>query len=326
MSAPVTALDAIVEELQQTTKLLVTTHENPDGDALGSLLAFDEMMRSLGKDSIMFMSAKNFPLPHEYQHLPLQDVRNEPPPDMEERTAVFLDCGNIDRMPVDFLQREGQHILNIDHHHDNTRFGTVNLVVGDASCTAEILWELSKELRVEITRSMAEALYIALITDTGRFMYENTGARAHLMAAELIEAGVDVAAVYRRLYQDLPFPRLQLLARALAGVRRYDNGRLTVAHLSRGDFGETGALESDSEGVVDHLRSVEGTAVAALIRDLVDRNGRKVSLRSTDGAVDVSVIARSLGGGGHRQAAGATTELPLEDLIDHIRAGVTEQL
>jgi bifunctional oligoribonuclease and PAP phosphatase NrnA len=326
VSAPVTALDAIVEELQQTTKLLVTTHENPDGDALGSLLAFDEMMRSLGKDSIMFMSAKNFPLPHEYQHLPLQDVRNEPPPDMEERTAVFLDCGNIDRMPVDFLQREGQHIPNIDHHHDNTRFGTVNLVVGDASCTAEILWELSKDLRVEITRSMAEALYIALITDTGRFMYENTGARAHLMAAELIEAGVDVAAVYRRLYQDLPFPRLQLLARALAGVRRYDNGRLTVAHLSRGDFGETGALESDSEGVVDHLRSVEGTAVAALIRDLVDRNGRKVSLRSTDGAVDVSVIARSLGGGGHRQAAGATTELPLEDLIDHIRAGVTEQL
>jgi phosphoesterase RecJ-like protein len=326
VSAPVTALDAIVEELQQTTKLLVTTHENPDGDALGSLLAFDEMMRALGKDSIMFMSATNFPLPHEYQNLPLQAVRNDPPPDMEERTAVFLDCGNIDRMPVDFLQREGQHIVNIDHHHDNTRFGTVNLVVGDASCTAEILWELSKELGVEITPSMAEALYIALITDTGRFMYENTGARAHLMAAELIEAGVDVAAVYRRLYQDLPFPRLQLLARALAGVRRYDGGRLTVAHLSRGDFGETGALESDSEGVVDHLRSVEGTAVAALIRDLVDRNARKVSLRSTDGAVDVSVIARSLGGGGHRQAAGATTELPLEQLIEHIRAGVAEQL
>jgi phosphoesterase RecJ-like protein len=326
VSASATALDAIVEELQQATKLLVTTHENPDGDALGSLLAFDEMMRALGKDTIMFMSATNFPLPHEYQHLPLDTVVNEPPPDMEERTAVFLDCGNIDRMPVDFLQREGQHILNIDHHHDNTRFGTVNLVVGDASCTAEILWELARELGVEITRSMAEALYIALITDTGRFMYENTGARAHLMAADLIDAGVDVAAVYRRLYQDLPFPRLQLLARALAGVRRYDNGRLTVAHLGRADFGETGALESDSEGVVDHLRSVEGTAVAVLIRDLVDREGRKVSLRSTDGTVDVSVIARSLGGGGHRQAAGATTDLPLEQLIDHIRAGVTEQL
>jgi len=326
MTTPVTALDAIVEELQQAGKMLITTHENPDGDALGSLLAFDEMMRALGKDTVMFMSASNFPLPHEYQNLPLDGVRNEPPADMDERIAVFLDCGNIDRMPVDFLQREGQHIVNIDHHHDNTQFGTVNLVVGDASCTAEILWELAHALGVEITRSMAEALYIALITDTGRFMYENTGSRAHLMAADLIEAGVDVAGVYRRLYQDLPFPRLQLLARALAGVRRIDDGQLTVAHLSRGDFGETGAIESDSEGVVDHLRSVEHTKVAALIRELLDRDGRKVSLRSTDGQVDVSVIARSLGGGGHRQAAGATTDMPLERLIDHIRAGVAEQL
>jgi phosphoesterase RecJ-like protein len=229
-------------------------------------------------------------------------------------------------MPVDFLQREGQHILNIDHHHDNTNFGTVNLVVGDASCTAEILWQLAGELGVEITPTMAEALYIALITDTGRFMYENTGARAHQMAADLIEAGVDVAGVYRQLYQDLPFPRLQLLARALNGVQRLDDGRVTVAHLTRADFGETGAIESDSEGVVDHLRAVEQTKVAVLIRELLDREGRKVSLRSTDGTVDVSVIARSLGGGGHRQAAGATTEVPLEALIEQIRAAVAEQL
>src|SRR3954464_6713299 len=100
MSTPVTALDAIVEDLQQATKLLVTTHENPDGDALGSLLAFNEMMEALGKDSVMFMSAKNFPLPHECQELPIEAVQNEPPPDMDERIAVFLDCGNIDRMPV----------------------------------------------------------------------------------------------------------------------------------------------------------------------------------------------------------------------------------
>jgi phosphoesterase RecJ-like protein len=326
MSAPVTALDAVVEELQRAGKMLITTHENPDGDALGSLLAFDAMMRALGKDTVMFMSASNFPLPHEYQNLPLDGVQNEPPADMDERMAVFLDCGNIDRMPVDFLQRDGQHIVNIDHHHDNTNFGTVNLVVGDASCTAEILWELAHALGVEITPSMAEALYIALITDTGRFMYENTGARAHTMAAELIDAGVDVAGVYRRLYQDLPFPRLQLLARALAGVRRFDDGRLTVAHLSRGDFGETGAIESDSEGVVDHLRAVEDTKVAVLIRELLDKDGRKVSLRSTDGQVDVSAIARSLGGGGHRQAAGATTTMPLAQLIEHIRSGVADQL
>src|SRR6476646_5881871 len=242
-------MEEIVEELQQAQKMLITTHENPDGDALGSLLAFDEMMRALGKDTVMFMSESNFPLPHEYQHLPLERVRHLPPEDMDERIAVFLDCGNIDRMPVDFLHRDGQHILNIDHHHDNTRFGNVTLVVGAASCTAESRWELAKELGVELTRTMAECLYIALITDTGRFMYENTGARAHLMAADLIDAGVDVAGVYRQLYQELPFPRLQLLARALASVKRYDDGRLTVTHLKRGDFGETGAIESDSEGV-----------------------------------------------------------------------------
>ncbi|MEY2405186.1 MAG: bifunctional oligoribonuclease and phosphatase NrnA [Acidimicrobiaceae bacterium] len=326
MSTPTTALDEVVEELQQATRLIVTTHENPDGDALGSLLAFDEMMRALGKDSIMFMSAKNFPLPHEYQHLPLDAVRNEPPDDVDERLAVFLDCGNIDRMPVDFLQQEGRQIVNIDHHHDNTRFGTVNLVVADASCTAEILWQLAAELGVEVTPSMADALYVALITDSGRFMYDNTTARSHRMAAELIEAGVDVAAVYRRLYQDLPYPRIQLLARGLARVQRLDDGRLTVAHLTRSDFGETGAIESDSEGIIDHLRSVEHTKVAVLVRELLDRDGRKVSLRASDGSVDVSAIARSLGGGGHRQAAGATSELPLEELIAHIRAGVAEQL
>ena len=325
-STPVTALDAIVEELQQAGKMLVTTHENPDGDALGSLLAFDEMMRALGKDSVMFMSASNFPLPHEYQHLPLDRVQNEPPADMDERIAVFLDCGNIDRMPVDFLHREGQHIVNIDHHHDNTHFGTVNLVVGDASCTAEILWELAHALGVDLTPSMAEALYVALITDTGRFMYENTGPRAHVMAAELIEAGVDVAKIYRQLFQDLPFPRLQLLARALASITRYDEGSITACHLTRGDFGETGAIESDSEGIVDHLRTVEDTKVAVLVRELLDREGRKLSLRSTDGTVDVSVIARSFGGGGHRQAAGATTEMPFDQLIETIRAGVAEQL
>src|SRR6476660_5378593 len=146
------------------------------------------------------------------------------------------------------------------------------------------------------------------------------------MASELIEAGVDVSLVYRQLYQDLPFPRLQLLARALTSVTRYDDGSVTVCHLKRSDFGETGAIESDSEGIVDHLRSVEHTKVAVLVRELLDKEGRKISLRSTDGHVDVSVIARSLGGGGHRQAAGATTKLPFEQLIDHIRAGVADQL
>jgi phosphoesterase RecJ-like protein len=324
-----TDLDQAVEELRQAHKLLLTTHENPDGDALGSLLATHLILQLMGKDSLMFMAAHEFPLPHEYRHMDFNGVLNDPPEDFAERTVVFLDCGNIDRMPVDFLQQADLHILNIDHHHDNTRFGTVNLVVPNASCTAEILFNMSKELGVEITPPIAEALYIALVTDTGRFQYENTTADAHRMAAELIEQGVVVPDVYRRLYEDLPFARLQLLGRALERVTRYDDGALTVAYLTRDDYVQTGSLETDSEGIVDHIRSVEGTKVAALVRDLLsdDRAGvRKVSLRATDGRVDVSRIARAHGGGGHRQAAGFSTELPVEELVERLRVEVGEQL
>jgi phosphoesterase RecJ-like protein len=324
-----TELDQVVGELRQADKLLLTTHENPDGDALGSLLATHHILKLLGKDALMFMAADEFPLPAEYRHMDFNGVLNEPPADMSERTVVFLDCGNIDRMPVDFLQQGDLHILNIDHHHDNTRFGTVNLVLPNASCTAEIVYRIAKEMGVEITPPIGEALYVALVTDTGRFMYENTTPEAHRMAADLIELGVDVHAVYRRLYEDLPFGRLQLLARALGRVSRHDGGALTLTYLTREDYEETGSLETDSEGIVDHIRAVEGTAVAALVRDLLseERAGvRKVSLRSTDGRVDVSRIARAHGGGGHRQAAGFSTELPVDELTERLRVEVGEQL
>jgi bifunctional oligoribonuclease and PAP phosphatase NrnA len=321
--------EQVLQELRQADKLLLTTHENPDGDALGSLLAMHRILEQLGKDSLMYMSPDEFPLPWEYRGFSFEGLVGAPPADVGERTIVFLDCGNIDRMPVDFLQREGLHILNIDHHHDNTRFGTVNLVSPDASCTAEIVWRLSKELEAVITPGIADALYVGLVTDTGRFMYENTSAEAHRMAAELIEAGVQPHQVYRRLWEDLPFRRLQLLQRALASVERHDNGAMTVAHLTKQDYEATGALETDSEGVVDHMRAVEGTRVAVLVRELLseDREGmRKVSLRATDGSVDVSRVARTFGGGGHPQAAGFSTAVPYPELIDRLREQVREQL
>jgi phosphoesterase RecJ-like protein len=324
-----TETDQVIEELRAAEKLLLTTHENPDGDALGSLTGMHWILQQLGKDSVMYMSPEEFPLSHEYRHMVLDGLLGAPPEDIDQRTVVFLDCGNIDRMPVDFLQRDGIHILNIDHHHDNTRFGTVNLVVPEASCTAEIVLELAHELGAEITPLIADALYVGLVTDTGKFMYENTTPAAHRMAAELIDAGVDAHAIYRRLFEELPFRRLLLLSRALQSVARYDDGAITIAAVNRADFEETGALETDSEGVVDHLRAVEGTKVAVLIRELLSdekRGCRKVSLRATDGLVDVSRIARTLGGGGHRQAAGLTTDLVQDELVAILRRQVAEQL
>jgi phosphoesterase RecJ-like protein len=324
-----TEQEQVVSELRAANKLLLTTHENPDGDALGSLLAMHDILTQLGKDSLMYMSPDEFPLPWEYRGLQFDALVGAPPDDVAERTIVFLDCGNIDRMPVDFLQAAGLHILNIDHHHDNTRFGTVNLVCPVASCTAEMVWRIAKELDAEITPKIANSLYVGLVTDTGRFMYENTTPVAHRMAAELIEAGVEPHRVYRQLYEDLPFRRLQLLQRALASVERPDGGALTIAHLTKRDYEDTGALETDSEGVVDHMRAVEGTRVAVLVRELLsdDREGmRKVSLRATDGSVDVSRVARAFGGGGHPQAAGFSTAVPYPELVSQLRAHVREQL
>jgi phosphoesterase RecJ-like protein len=318
-----------IETLREHDKFLLITHERPDGDAVGSLAAMQQVLTALGKDAVAFLTADEFPLPYEYRFIRLDGLVTEPPADLGERIMVFLDCGNVDRTPAAALRNDGRCILNIDHHHDNTRFGTLNHVDPHASCTAEMVWDLMKGLGVPPSQVIAEALYVGVVTDTGRFMYENTGARAHEMAAELIEGGIDVHAIYRRLYEGIPQGKLELLARGLSNVQRYDGGLLTVTHLTLEDYQSTGADESYSEGVVDHLRSVEGTAVAGLVRDLLGNGSspkRKVSLRATDDRIDVSKIARAQGGGGHRRAAGFSTDLDFAELVTFLRGALAEQL
>jgi bifunctional oligoribonuclease and PAP phosphatase NrnA len=320
--------ELVLEHLRGDERFALATHEGPDGDALGSLIAMNELLRALGKDVTMFISPDDLPLPREYRFFELEGCIQEPPADIAERTVVFLDCGNIDRNSASVL-RDGAHLLNIDHHHDNTRFGTINHVQGDASCTAQIVWDLMHGLGLQATPKIAQALYVGLITDTGRFMYENTGPAAHLMAAELIEAGVDVALIYRRLYEGLPTGKLTLMALALSQLERYDSGELTMAALSAADFAQADAEESYSEGIIDQLRALEGTKVAALVRELSsgERKGQhKVSLRATDDDVDVSIIARAQGGGGHRRAAGFSTTLSHDELVDFLRGAIAEQL
>jgi phosphoesterase RecJ-like protein len=325
----VSPLEPIVAAIRETDRFVLCTHEHPDGDALGSLAAMQQLLTAMGKDAISFMAPEEFPLPYEYRGLVLDRLVTVPPEDLDDRTIVFLDCGNIDRNPADVLKRPDGHILNLDHHHDNTMFGTVNHVDPDASSTAEIVWMLLDALGVELSREIAEALYVGLVTDTGKFMYENTGSRAHRMAAELLEAGVDSQEIYRQLYENIPVAKLELLSRGLANMQRFDGGALSISHLSREDYEATGAEEGYSEGVVDHLRALEGTAVAGLVRDLLGagKDGmRKVSLRASDDRVDVSLIARAQGGGGHRRAAGFTTAMDMDDLTSFLRRAVGEQL
>ena len=321
-------IDRVADAIRAGDRFLLTTHENPDGDALGSLLAMHRILEALGKDSVMFLAAKEFPLPVEYRFLPLEEVFHEPPADIADRVVIFLDCGNIDRVPAGFLQNGQNKVINVDHHHDNTRFGTINLVDVEASCTAEILYDLVGLLDVRLTPEMDNDLYVGLVTDTGKFMYENTNARSHLMSAGLIEAGVHVNEIYRRLYEHAPIEKLKLLARALEGIVVRDDGRLAITYISTEDYGATGASEALTEGIIDHLRTIDGTLVAAVVRDQADggRAARKVSMRSTDGQVDVSAIARVHGGGGHRRAAGFGTDLEYEQVLEFLVGEIESQL
>jgi bifunctional oligoribonuclease and PAP phosphatase NrnA len=323
-----TDLERVAAELRDRDRFLLTAHEGPDGDALGSLLGLHNVLAQLGKDSVMFMAAKEFPLPIEYRFLPLEEVFHEAPADMADRTVVFLDCGNLDRMPVEWLTAGGNDVINIDHHHDNTRFGDLNLVEVGASCTAEIVYDLALLLGATISSEIASALYVGLITDTGKFMYENTNAHTHRVAADLIDAGVDVDDTYRRLYEHVPIEKLRLVSRALDKISSHVDGKLAISYITMADYEATGAGEEMTEGLIDNLRSIDGVKVAAVIRDLGDRgrSARKVSLRSSAGDVDVSAIARLNGGGGHKRAAGFSTDLEFEQLVEFLAGEVSAQL
>jgi phosphoesterase RecJ-like protein len=324
MSSPQTTTEfpPVVEAIRSHDRFLVTTHENPDGDALGSLLAAKLALDALGKDVVMYLSGET-PLPREYSWMPLDNLRRSVPDDAADRVLLALDCANESRLgPDPEVLASAPLVVNVDHHHDNTRFGAVNLVVADASSTGEIVRDLLSELDVELTPEMAEALYTAVVTDTGRFQYTNTTPKALRLAAELVEAGADVHKIFQDVYESIQFAKLKLLARALERAQIYEGGRLVISYLLRDDFKEVGAAEPYSEGIIDYLRAVEGADMAALIREPPrgDAPARRISLRASTDELDVSEIARRSGdGGGHRQAAGFSSDKSIEEITEFIR-------
>jgi bifunctional oligoribonuclease and PAP phosphatase NrnA len=314
-------LEAVADAIRANDRFLVVTHENPDGDALGSMLGTTLALRSLGKDVVMYLSG-DAPLPGEYRFLRLEELqRGELPADVGERVLLAVDCANERRIgPESTALERARLVVDVDHHHDNSRFGAVNLIVPDASSTAEIVRDVLRELDVELTPDIAESLYVALVTDTGRFQYSNTTPKSLRLAAELVEAGADVHGIFRHVYETVQFAKLKLLARALDRAQLFEGGRLVVSYLVRGDFAAVGAEEPYSEGIIDYLRSVEGSEMVALIREPPRDEGpaRRVSLRSSHDEVDVSAIARQVGGGGHRQAAGFSSSREIGEIIEFL--------
>jgi phosphoesterase RecJ-like protein len=314
-------MDAVVEALRAHDRFVVTSHDNPDGDALGSLLATHLALVQLGKNSVMVLGGPQ-PLPGEYAFLRLEErgLVREAPADVGERVLVAVDCAQESRIVEPTLLHSAASSVNIDHHHDNSRFGTVNLVVDDASSTAEVLADAFDRLGVERTPELSEALYTAIVTDTGRFQYSNTTPKALRLAAGLVEDGANVGKVFVEVYESTPFAKLKLLARALEHATELAGGRVVISELRREDFEAAGAEEPYSEGIIDYLRSVDGAELVALVRELPDgaASRRKGSLRSHPDGVDVSAIARTFGGGGHRRAAGFSTDLAMDEITRRI--------
>jgi phosphoesterase RecJ-like protein len=313
-------VQAVAEVIRSNDRFLVATHENPDGDALGSMLAVSLALRALGKDVAMYLYG-TAPTPGEYRFLDLDGLLRELPADVGERVLLAVDCANERRIgPEPHPVELSRLVVNIDHHHDNSRFGDIDLIVDDASSTAEIVRDILEALDVPLTPEIAEALYVGLVTDTGRFQYTNTTPKAFRLAAELVEAGADVHGVFQHVYETVQFAKLKLLARALERAQLFEGGRLVVSYLLKDDFSAVGAEEPYSEGIIDSLRAVEHSEMVALIREPPRSDGpaRRVSLRSSHDEVDVSAIARKVGGGGHRQAAGFSSELSIAEIVEFL--------
>jgi phosphoesterase RecJ-like protein len=249
-------------------------------------------------------------------------VRRELPDDLGERVLLAVDCANERRIGEENTGADrAKLVVNVDHHHDNSEFGDVNLIVAEASSTSEIVRDILGELDVALTPEIAAALYVGLVTDTGRFQYTNTTPKALRLAAELVEAGADVHGIFQHVYETVQFSKLKLLARALERAQLFEGGRLVVSYLLKDDFGDVGAEEPYSEGIIDSLRAVEGSEMVALIREPPRDEGptRRISLRSSHDEVDVSAIARKEGGGGHRQAAGFSSDKPIGEIVGFLR-------
>ena len=301
-------------------------HESPDGDALGSVIGLSRALADGGWDVYAWVPGST-PLPPDYAWLGFEHLARVPPEDLDGRLLITLDCGSALR-----LGEEGERILeqaaaslNLDHHADNTRFGDLPVVDADLPCTTILVRRLLPHLEVPLDEPIALPLYVGLVTDTGSFAYANTDAGAHLEAALLIEAGVRPAEVSRVLYEGNPEPRVRLLGRALERLEVRAEGRLAMTWVTRADLEELGAAETDTEGIVNHLRGIAGVRVAAFLREPLDRGrGRwKGSLRAASPTVDVARIAHTFGGGGHRQAAGFSTEDDLESTIRRLEEAST---
>ena len=316
MKAP----EDLLRRIRQGNRFLLTSHINPDGDAIGSELGLARLLRGLGKGAVVW---NRDPTPTVYRPLPGSErihVGEEQPagfPDIFD-AIIVLECPSPDRTGLEKHLSE-RPVINIDHHLGNQCYGAVNWVDSAAPAVGEMVFRLAQGLKVSLEPDVASCLYLTLVTDTG-FRFSNATAAAFEAAAALVREGAHPEQVSQWLYESQPLGVVRLLGEMLQTLTIHEEGRVATGRLTLAMFEKVGASPGDSEGLIDHIRSIAGVDAVALIRERED-GSHKVSLRSR-GEVDVEKIARHHGGGGHRNAAGFS----LEGDGEEIRGQVASEL
>jgi phosphoesterase RecJ-like protein len=318
-------MDPIIQTIKTANRILVTTHTEPDGDAVGSLLAMGLALERLGKQTTLYNES---PIPAVYQFLPAVDriERRLQRADAHE-AAVVLDCGDLSRVGTAWRVVSGMpSLINIDHHVSNTGFGSLRLMDEQACATAEIVYRLVRALGIRPDKAIATCIYTGILTDTGSFRFSNTNAAAFAISREMMEFGVDPYEVAQHVFGSYSLGRIKLLNLALNSIEISRNGKLSLMTVTCGMLEETQTQQEDVDGLINYARRIEAVRVAALIQE--QGNGRiaadgrvrlHVSLRS-DGSVDVAALAGTFGGGGHRTAAGFQIESTLMDIKSELLA------
>jgi phosphoesterase RecJ-like protein len=312
-------LEGIKEYIAKVKSILIITHEDPDGDAIGSSLALMHALRKLGKIVTVLIPKIN-PM---YNILPgFSDIRTEIE-DEEIELCIALDSSDLERLGSCRKYFENaEYTLVIDHHITNQNFGDVNYINAVASSTCQNLMVIFDELGIELDKNIAECIYTGILTDTGAFRY-NVQAETFEFMAMLIETGIDTANIYRRMFDVITEKRVRLLGRALNTLEMYENGKIAITHVTKNDLEELESEDGDQENIVNFGRNIENAEVSVFIRE---KDGKqKVSLRSNE-YVDVALIASKYLGGGHKKAAGFTADMPLEQLKNLLISEIQKQL
>lgn len=316
-------MEEIINRINKAQHLLVVSHCDPDGDAVGSLLAMGLALGKLNKKVTIYNDS---PIPAVYRFLPsVKRIVRQVKKAAAYDTALILDCGHISRIGKAHAKlSQIPVIINIDHHVTNTRFGTIHLIDPTACSTAELVYRLIKALKISMDKAIAMSIYTGILADTGSFRFSNTNQAAFAISQEMVRLGVEPYNVAQHVFGTYSLGRIKLLNLALDSIEISDNGKLSIMTLTNEMFSETGTQPEDVDGMINYARRIEDVKVAALIQEQKNGNSQKKDLRNfhvslrSDGTVDVAAIAGAFGGGGHSSAAGFQVEMTMSKLKSEI--------